>query len=602
MSSKKILLVRKFPHETRVSSVAVGDAGFKWRSISDAAGVASIIKEEEFSLLFFDHRGVAGDPLSFIESVRDPKKKTPIFLTSDPLEMVSVIQAIRLGVKDYFQPPWDKKPILERVQSVLKAGGESLSPNQIEKWTDFVGFLSDGAQSIANDGGVAGNESGTEPDSAGALKAERENLRAERQQLEEERKQLQQAQKKLEAGQSAHGPATATPEVDLGRREAALTAERTSIEEKNRQVNAAQEKLEDELMLLVQSKAKLEKEQAQKMEQVKAALAESAAQQKKFLQDRTEFEKVKVEWDQAQAVWKTQKAKTEAGFSDREKALARLDAEAQKLAEGQKKLAAEQEKLETEQNLLTQAAAKQEKLRAESEAKFTQRENALVDRALALDKQQKKQSVAEDQFLVEQEKLDGAQLIVTQGKQALEQAKIQWEKSTAAANAERSKIDAGFAAREKALAGLDAEAKKLVESRKKLSADQEKIEAAQSLLAQSEAKLAQRDKDLAQRTQVLEAKQKEQSDAQKQILAEQEKLDGAKALITQTQTKLAQETKAFEQTKVQWDKAVATAQAEKAKDEAALQKRIRDLTEREEHMAQREKEIAPLKAQLAAEQ
>ena len=601
MPSKKILLVRKFPNEIRVSSVAVGDTGFSWRSLSNATDLASTIKAEEFSLLFFDHRGVAGDPLAFIESVRDPKKKTPVFLTSDPLEMVSVIQAIRLGVKDYFQPPWDKKLIIDRVQSVLNAAGQGLNGNQIEKWNNFVNFLSEG-EHATSDTSAAVRESGSEPDSSAALKAERENLLAERQQLEQERMLLQQALKKMETARAAGGPVAATPEVDLTRREHALAVERKTIDEKNRQVIAAQEKLEDDLMMLVQSKAKLEKEQAQKMEQVKTALAEVGVQQKKFLEDRSEFEKVQLEWDQAQAVWKTQKTKAEAGFVEREKALARLDADAQKLADGQKKLVAEQEKLETEQNLLAQAAAKQEKLRAENEAKFTQRENGLVDRALALDAQQKKQSAAEDQFLAEQEKLDGAQLIVTQGKQALEQAKIQWEKSTAAANAERAKIEAEFTAREKALAGLDAEAKKLAETRRKLSADQEKIDAAQNLHAQSEAKLAQRDKDLAQRTQALEAKQKEHSDAQKQLLAEQEKLDAAKALITQTQAKLAQETKTLEQAKAQWDKTLAAAQAEKAKGEAALQKRIRDLAEREEQIVQKEKEMAPLKAQLAAEQ
>src|SRR3954469_10443779 len=119
MSSKKILLVKKFPEETRVSSVAVGETDFKWRSFPSAQETATALKTEEFGLLFFDHRGVAGDPLAFIESVRDPQKKTPVFLISDPLEMVSVIQAIRLGVKDYFQPPLDFRVIVERFQVAL---------------------------------------------------------------------------------------------------------------------------------------------------------------------------------------------------------------------------------------------------------------------------------------------------------------------------------------------------------------------------------------------------------------------------------------------------------------------------------------------------
>jgi DNA-binding response OmpR family regulator len=197
MSSKILLLVKKFPEEIRVSSVAAGDAAFQWRSFSNPPEVAAALRQEDFGLLFFDHRGVPGDPLGFIESVRDPQKKTPVFLLSDSLEMVSVIHAIRLGVKDYFQPPWDQKVIIERLQTALKANALNPSAVQIEKWSEFVSFLSNA--SVGDAGGLAKAETKkatgtTEVASSSSLKAERDSLIAERQQLEEERLLLKQAQ------------------------------------------------------------------------------------------------------------------------------------------------------------------------------------------------------------------------------------------------------------------------------------------------------------------------------------------------------------------------------------------------------------------------
>src|SRR6266540_4070661 len=109
MMSPKILLVKKLRDETRASSVIVGESGFYWRSFASAKDVGDALRKEDFTLMVFDHRGVPGDPLAFIESVRETQKNKPVFLISDPLELELVIQAIRIGVKDLFQPPLNLK-------------------------------------------------------------------------------------------------------------------------------------------------------------------------------------------------------------------------------------------------------------------------------------------------------------------------------------------------------------------------------------------------------------------------------------------------------------------------------------------------------------
>ena len=142
--SQKILLVKKLREETRACSVVVGEAGFYWRAFAHAHDVGVALRKENFSLLIFDHRGVAGDPLAFIESIGETQRNKTVFLISDPLQLDCVVQAIRVGVKDLFQAPVDLRAIIERVQTVLQSRDDRNPGVQIEEWSEFVMFLTHG--------------------------------------------------------------------------------------------------------------------------------------------------------------------------------------------------------------------------------------------------------------------------------------------------------------------------------------------------------------------------------------------------------------------------------------------------------------------------
>jgi len=520
MPPKKILLVHKLPEVTCISSVAVGESGIFWQSFTSMAGVVEQIAKEDPCLLFFDYRGVAGDPMAFIESVRDPQKKPPVFLVSDTLGMVSVIQAIRLGIKDYFQPPIDHRLIIERLQVFLKAGGHNPTGVQIEQWGEFITFLKAGdelageatprpaavvepAARIATAAPVQVPSStpplpaskstppevvkpnpvvipkrvnvettpangATRPAVESPIEVKRlqAELEAVQEKYEAERLLLKQAQKKIEALQVAAVPVVAPTENELTRREQALAQQREVVDEKNRHVIVAKERLEDELMLLVQAKAKMDKEHA---------------------------------------AWRTERDKTALEFAGREEALKRATVEVQKLTDGQQKLQAELEKLEAEQSLFTQAKTRQEKVRAEMELRFTERENGLVDRVLAQDAREKKQSVAEDQFLIEQEKLDSAQALLARERQTFDQEKVVTE--------------AGFSRREQAVARLEAETKNIADAQKALAINLEKLAREREQLAHARAAIDRENVALAERVRQFEAKQHQFKEQMQQMLS-----------------------------------------------------------------------------------
>src|SRR5882724_1969310 len=155
--SPKILLVKKLRDETRACSVVVGEAGFYWRSFANAHEVGVALRKENFSLLIFDHRGVAGDPLAFIESIGETQRNKTVFLISDPLQLDCVVHAIRVGVKDLFQAPVDLRSIVERVQSVLQNIGGGTPAVQLEEWSEFVMFLTHGT--VGGTGSASNTES-----------------------------------------------------------------------------------------------------------------------------------------------------------------------------------------------------------------------------------------------------------------------------------------------------------------------------------------------------------------------------------------------------------------------------------------------------------
>ncbi len=220
--SPKILLVKKLREETRACSVVVGEAGFYWRSFANAHDVGVALRKEDFSLLIFDHRGVSGDPLSFIESVGEAQRNKTVFLISDPLQLDCVVQAIRVGVKDLFQAPVDLRAIVERVQSVLKTRGDGESGVHLEEWSEFVMFLTHGT--ITPGPGIASAEvkpgaGKTDAAQQSVLAAERDRLAFEVKSLREALNKSQQQTEELEKNVAKAVSAKAEKDKTAGERQ-----------------------------------------------------------------------------------------------------------------------------------------------------------------------------------------------------------------------------------------------------------------------------------------------------------------------------------------------------------------------------------------------
>ncbi|MEO5959195.1 MAG: hypothetical protein ABIZ49_10595, partial [Opitutaceae bacterium] len=402
----RILLVRKLPGESRARSAVVGETGFYWRDLATEDEIAAALRGESFSLIIVDHRGVPGDPLPFVESLRKWKREVPIFLFGEELEFEGVVRAMRAGVKDLFHPPLNLLAIVERIHSELKAELGTSRSSRPEDWTELtLNFVEDWCASPGGHAASARNGDARvhtlplvveERDRLAAdLKAMRDAVGASRaklaeceeeihrlratpsgagqpgaiagagegeialalEKLEAEQSLLDQRQKEHAATQARHKQAAA----DLTRREQALVAQ-------ERELAAVAEKLDAEALLVTQSKARVEKERG-------AAGEAQAAEQKLAAQDAA-LAQARAEHEHAMKTWQEARVKAEKELAEREQAIANVQPEAKRLIE-------ERENFEAEQSMFVQG---KKKFEAESAAARAMLEGKQLEVAAAREK------------------------------------------------------------------------------------------------------------------------------------------------------------------------------------------------------------------------
>ena len=111
----KILFAKYSPTSCQIRSALVSAGGVYWRTHDTGEDIAAILHREKFDLAVTDCRGANGNVLNLVESLRQQQAQLPVFLISERLELESVVKAIRLGVKDLFNPPLDFRAFVERL-------------------------------------------------------------------------------------------------------------------------------------------------------------------------------------------------------------------------------------------------------------------------------------------------------------------------------------------------------------------------------------------------------------------------------------------------------------------------------------------------------
>ena len=116
-----------------------------WRSSDPKKDLDTTLGEERFDLIIADYREAKTDVLSAVESLRKRQPESQIILICKKLELEEIIRAIRLGVRDVFNPPLDFKSLAGRIESLVRSGDKV--PGMIEetalgRWGELAMHLS----------------------------------------------------------------------------------------------------------------------------------------------------------------------------------------------------------------------------------------------------------------------------------------------------------------------------------------------------------------------------------------------------------------------------------------------------------------------------
>ena len=512
----KILLVRNENQGQRVRSLMADESTLYWRSSDPQKDLETALGEEHFDLIIADYRETKTDVLGAVESLRKRQPEAQIILICKKLELEEIIRAIRLGVRDVFNPPLDFKSLAGRIESLVRSGDKfpgTIEETALGRWGELAMHLSGApeeepapaAKASGRRGAAAtGNELQLD-----AVVQERDNLANEVKTLKKTLAGTEEAQHRLQE-------------------ELAWT---TTLSEHAKSLDQEVQQLRQEQdAWMAETKRRGETEQAlaaekRRVEELQAALAQQTqnltAKEENLVTEQTEqldveravIEQQRRALDKQQAALQEEQARLEAADKsrarenvERERALAaREKANQEQIA----LLNAAREKVEAEQALAGQAAAKAEGAQRATRQALERDQASLVAEKTRLDQensrlaaevgaQQQRAVAAEGELKTEKARLEKLQVeLAQQAKSNLAKAERLTAEQAEQLEVERMMHEQQRQALAKQQATLQEEAKRIDLAGKNLA--QETARREQALLAQEKAQKEESDRLAADR-------------------------------------------------------------------------------------------------------
>lgn len=96
-------------------------AGHRVRHVEDAAGIAAALAEDRFDVVISDINLPDDSELGFLDQLVGPHGPTiPVVLITGAPSVETAIRALRFGVVDYLQKPFEREALLASVDKALR--------------------------------------------------------------------------------------------------------------------------------------------------------------------------------------------------------------------------------------------------------------------------------------------------------------------------------------------------------------------------------------------------------------------------------------------------------------------------------------------------
>lgn len=134
---KKILIVHGDPKMKRRLVLMLADAGYDLRAFVQPDAALETARVEWFDLALIDAQLSGTQDFEFVESLKKIQPTVPVVLVVPQLELPLIVKGIRMGLSDVLPVGNDLRPLLRRVNSLLRMAAtpanedESLSPTEL---------------------------------------------------------------------------------------------------------------------------------------------------------------------------------------------------------------------------------------------------------------------------------------------------------------------------------------------------------------------------------------------------------------------------------------------------------------------------------------
>lgn len=254
---KKILIVHGDPKMKRRLVLMLADAGYDLRAFTQTDSALETARVEWFDLALIDAQ-LSGNDFEFVESLKKVQPTVPVVLVVPQLELPLIVKGIRLGLSDVLPVGNDLRPLLRRVNNLLRMPASPSGEEELLSPTDLAE-----AEAVLQ---VLGNPDigqSADPFNTPDLRQELMRGAKERAMLESKSERLEHEKAALEAelktliSQNADALRLQTEFADLRTQREMASAAQSLIDQKARALAEARSELARERSALEEERRKL---------------------------------------------------------------------------------------------------------------------------------------------------------------------------------------------------------------------------------------------------------------------------------------------------------------------------------------------------------
>ncbi|HEY0943774.1 MAG TPA: response regulator [Opitutaceae bacterium] len=256
---KKILVVHADARARRRIVLTLAEAGYDVRAFSVTAPALETVSTEWFDLALVDSQLPGAGDFEFAESLKKAQPTIPIMLLVPALELEQIVRGIRMGLTDVLPSEEDPRPLLRRVDSLLRPDrvtslADELTPADLAQVEDALSRFAAAEDAATTDPFAARGTDLREEVVRGAK--ERAALEAQVQRLTHERAALE-AELKTLLAQNNDTLRLQADLADLGSQREMAAAAQAAIDAKARQLAVTRAEIARERTALEDEKRRL---------------------------------------------------------------------------------------------------------------------------------------------------------------------------------------------------------------------------------------------------------------------------------------------------------------------------------------------------------